>query len=236
MGLGDEVRVALVSGQQCWGVLCLHRETAHAGFDDAQIGFLRTVAPLLADGLRRGILTSAGVTGLSTEGPGIVVLSPDMTVRSKTAQAEHWLADIVDADWQGGLELPLPVYAAARASTEEGSDRRTAMTRLRRTSGGWLTVHASRLDNGSGMRPDIAIVLETTSAAQQSSLLLAAYGLTPAQSRVVELVLQARSTRDIMAELHISMNTVQEHLHAVFTKLGIGSRRELITVLAGQQH
>ena len=63
-------------------------------------------------------------------------------------------------------------------------------------------MHASQLDGG-GLRPDIAIVLEATSAVRHSSLLLPAYGLTRAHSRVVELVLQGCSTRHIMAELHI---------------------------------
>jgi DNA-binding CsgD family transcriptional regulator len=65
-------------------------------------------------------------------------------------------------------------------------------------------------------------------------LVLAAHGLTPAQSRVAALVVQGRSTRSIMAELHISSNTLQEHLRAVFDKLGIGSRRELVAVLSGR--
>ncbi|MGH9223652.1 MAG: GAF domain-containing protein [Acidimicrobiales bacterium] len=34
MQLGDELRAALVSGGRCWGVLCLHRADAPAGFDD----------------------------------------------------------------------------------------------------------------------------------------------------------------------------------------------------------
>jgi DNA-binding CsgD family transcriptional regulator len=64
------------------------------------------------------------------------------------------------------------------------------------------------------------------------SLILAAHGLTAAQSRVVALVLQGRSTTSIVKELQISANTLQEHLHAVFDKLGIGSRRELVAALS----
>jgi DNA-binding CsgD family transcriptional regulator len=67
-----------------------------------------------------------------------------------------------------------------------------------------------------------------------SSLVLAAHGLTAAQSRVVALVLQGRSTPSIVKELHISANTLQEHLHAVFDKLGIGSRRELVAALSAR--
>ena len=61
-------------------------------------------------------------------------------------------------------------------------------------------------------------------------------GLTPAQERVAALVLQGRSTREITGVLHISANTVQEHLTAVFDKVGVRSRRELAGRLLSDQH
>jgi DNA-binding CsgD family transcriptional regulator len=77
------------------------------------------------------------------------------------------------------------------------------------------------------------VVVESARPVQMASLYLDAHGLTPAQSRVAALVLQGRSTRQIVNELHISPYTVQEHLRAVFAKFGIGSRRELVAALVG---
>jgi DNA-binding CsgD family transcriptional regulator len=62
-------------------------------------------------------------------------------------------------------------------------------------------------------------------------MVLAAHGLTPAQHRVATLVLQGRSTAEIVTALHISANTLQEHLRAVFDRFGVGSRRELVAAL-----
>jgi len=125
------------------------------------------------------------------------------------------------------------VLAAAAHSAGHPHDM-TPPTRLRRGQRGWLTVHASRLSGPA--TPQIAVVLDTAGAPQVSSLILAAHGLTPAQTRVAALVIQGRSTNSMVDELHISSNTLQEHLHAVFDKLGVGSRRELIAALSGRPH
>jgi DNA-binding NarL/FixJ family response regulator len=92
--------------------------------------------------------------------------------------------------------------------------RRAAMaapvTRVRTGSGEWLSIHASRLGGPTGRQT--AVVVASARPMQMASLYLDAHGLTPAQSRVAALVLQGRSTRQIVDELHISPYTVQEHL------------------------
>ncbi|MFE7167906.1 GAF domain-containing protein [Streptomyces sp. NPDC057616] len=55
LGLGDELRAALVVGHRCWGVLCLHREDAPAGFSAEEVELVRRLAPHLAGGLRRAV-------------------------------------------------------------------------------------------------------------------------------------------------------------------------------------
>ena len=237
LGLGDELRVALVVGGLCWGVICLHRSASAKGFDSTDLDFVRQVAPDLARGLRRSITLYPATPDEPTCGPGIIILKPDLTVLSLNPAAESLLADIVDADWPAHLDLPVTIFAAAAARLaadhreEVGSQ---TVTRLRRRRGGWITVQVSPLRGGSGGQ--VAVILDSASTRQVTSLLLAAHGLTAAQSRVVALVLQGRSTPSISKELQISPNTLQEHLHAVFAKLGIGSRRELVAALSGPPH
>lgn len=239
LGLGDELRAALISANQCWGTMCLHREDAAHGFDNREIDLVRRIAPHIAEGLRRAItlgpLPAAAVT-VGTAGPGMIVLNQDLTMMSLNAEAAQWLAEIDEADWPASSELPVAVYAAAArlARLEDGTVPAplSATVRLRGRSGQWLSLHASRL--GGPPAPQIGVVVAPTPAAQVSSLLLSAYGLTGAQSRVVALVIKGHSTRQIVAELHISAHTVQEHLTAAFDKLGVRSRRELVAaMLAG---
>ena len=56
MGLGDELRAVLRTGDSCWGLMCLHRE-AGRGFSAQEQQLIRTLAPHLAEGLRAGLLT-----------------------------------------------------------------------------------------------------------------------------------------------------------------------------------
>lgn len=62
---------------------------------------------------------------------------------------------------------------------------------------------------------------------QMASLYLDAHGLTPAQMRVTSLVLQGRSTKEIVKQLHISAYTIQEHLRSVFDKFGVAADANL---------
>jgi DNA-binding CsgD family transcriptional regulator len=94
----------------------------------------------------------------------------------------------------------------------------------------------ARLRLSGPPEPQIGVVIEPTPATHVSSLLLSTHGLTQAQSRVVALVIRGHSTRQIVRELHISANTVQEHLTAAFDKFGVRSRRELVAAMLTGQH
>jgi PAS domain S-box-containing protein len=58
--------------------------------------------------------------------------------------------------------------------------------------------------------------------------------LTPRQTQVLRLLEQGRSTKQIAAELHVSTETVRNHIRNLFHVLGVHSRLEAVAV-AGQR-
>jgi DNA-binding NarL/FixJ family response regulator len=56
-------------------------------------------------------------------------------------------------------------------------------------------------------------------------------GLTETERRVAELVVTGAANRAVAAALFVSVRTVESHLQAIYRKLGVRSRAELLAVL-----
>jgi DNA-binding CsgD family transcriptional regulator len=61
-----------------------------------------------------------------------------------------------------------------------------------------------------------------------------AWVLTPREREVARLVIDGLSTDEIAAALFISSHTARDHLKAIFSKVGVTHRRDLVAALAGQ--
>lgn len=81
------------------------------------------------------------------------------------------------------------------------------------------------------VRRRIATALEAIGDRPRRSVALGAESLTASERRVASLAVAGRTNRDIAQELFVSPKTVENHLGRVYSKLGIGNRRELAGAL-----
>lgn len=226
LGLGDELRSVLRVNGTTWGVMCLHREDSARGFDDSDAMLLAKLGPHIAAGFRHATTIEAIQTSDPTA-PGVILLAPDLQVLASTPTAEALLGEIPLADWPRNRDLPIPVYAvAARLKALRESATAVPSLTLRASTGRWLTLHSSWMSSDA-----IAIVIEPAVPAETVPLTLLGYGLTSREASIAQLVIRGSSTKQIVNELQISAYTVQDHLKAVFDKIGVRSRRELTAQL-----
>ena len=59
--------------------------------------------------------------------------------------------------------------------------------------------------------------------------------LTDSELRIVNLIAQGATNRDVAAQLHLSLHTVKNHVHNAFAKLGINSRAQLTQLMPGSE-
>jgi DNA-binding CsgD family transcriptional regulator len=233
LGLGDELRAALVAGTECWGYLCLHREDHLLGFSRSEAALIARLGPHIAHALRQAVLLHRAPTDRDDTGPGVVLLDDALDLVGCTPQAEHLLSLVAHTTrWP----LPVPVYAVARAlqRLERGTAPAGTLPSVRvlATTGRWLEMHASRLRTAPGEEP-VAVVVEQAAPHAAVQILLSAHGLSRREQDVARLVLRGTSTAAISDTLHISRHTVQDHLKSVFDKVGVRSRRDLVGLLLG---
>lgn len=101
-------------------------------------------------------------------------------------------------------------------------------------SGGWLLLDAPVTTGEPGGQ--VSVIIQPAGTPEIATLIAEAYGLSKRERDVTRLVLCGFSTREIGEELEVSPYTVQDHLKAIFEKVGVGSRRELVAQLFLQHY
>jgi DNA-binding CsgD family transcriptional regulator len=232
LGLQDELRAVLRVRDTCWGYLCLHRE-ARQVFTRDEARFVQRLAPHLAEGMRIGLLRQACYTDNGPSGPGLVTLAADGAVASLNDAAGQWLEDL--GGRADGSDLPIEISAIALrlrhlAPTEPAMPRLQARTR----SGRWAVLHASWM-NAPAERL-ITVIIQQAAPTEVAPLIMAAYGLTDRERTISALVCQGMSTRQIAARLHLTADTVQDHLKSVFDRTGVHSRGQLVATIFEREY
>ena len=228
-GLNGELRASFVFGGAAWGSICLLRERSSGDFLDEEAAFLEDICAPIGRGLRTALLLKSVSLSFESEGPGLILFNDRFELTAVSPGARRLLEELSDGPTGQRTEQDLPyvVHAVAARAQSTGPEGGHASSRahVRTQSGRWLTLHGC-----SFLRPDarVAVIIESEEPPRAPTKIAAAYGLTARETEMVGFLLKGVSTKQIAAALGISPYTVQEHFTAIFNKVGVRSRRELV--------
>lgn len=229
LGIRHELRAAVREAGATWGILHLYRHTGRRDFDADEAAFVERVGRVVAPALRSVLVGPHVEVVPAREAPALLLLDERHRLIERTAGGEAWAGALRDPE-QRDDELPEVVLALAvqaRELARRGSPD-VARARMPGGDGAWYTATATCTDRGR-----TALIVQPSLAAELIPLLLLGFRLTAAERQVTQLVLDGRSTKQIAGELVVSPHTVQGHLKAIFDKVGVRSRRDLVARLSG---
>jgi DNA-binding CsgD family transcriptional regulator len=120
------------------------------------------------------------------------------------------------------------LYAVAIGASR--CDRASARVRL--TDGRWLLLQGGRMHGAVNESAHVTVGLMPAPRSDLTSLLLRLHGLSARQREVAQLLISGLRTDQIAAHLHISPHTLHDHVKAIFSKLRVQGRAELMALVS----
>jgi DNA-binding CsgD family transcriptional regulator len=232
-GIGDCFFLACRDRYGCWGWVNASRDGSDRLFTTEDARLLNDVSPSVGAAMRR-LLTGDSPAPAGSPPPGVIVCDHHLRETSWTPAARQWLARLPDGPrWRRHGLLPPAVYGVAGRLLAAGKRARggAAQARVRTITGAWAVLDGGRLEGDAGGR--VAITIRAATADEVVDILCRAYELTPRESELVRLVVSGLRTQQLADQLFISPYTVKDHLKAVFEKVGVRSRGELVGRMTG---
>ncbi|MFH8869840.1 LuxR C-terminal-related transcriptional regulator [Streptomyces griseus] len=232
-GLQDELRAVLRVGGHSQGHISLFRAEGRPAFDDAETQLVASVLTPLAKQLRSFAEPAPQPLPDAPHGPGLLLFDAGGGLLSVNDDALAYLDTLPEGPAvpsPQGIRVPAWVQATAmkaRAVAQE-RDRGQARARVRNRAGRWLVCHASCLREAGGRLGASAVVIEPAKTSEIVPLIVDAYELTDRETEVTQFIARGLPTGEIAAQLHLSPHTVRDHIKAVFEKVGVSSRGELV--------
>lgn len=234
-GVGDELRCVAADEYGAWGDFAFFRDSDQRPFDAEDAQFMRVVSSVLASALRRAMVApSAGAPGAASGETGVLLVDGALRPCGSTDAARAWFTALNPAETPYPEGIPGVVWnvVGRLLAIERGENsERPARARTRARDGRWAVFEAARLDGAGG---GIAVSIRPAGVEEVLGLLSRATGLSPRERELVALLLEGLDTRELAARLFISRHTVQDHLKSVFDKVGVRSRRELVSGVFSQ--
>jgi DNA-binding CsgD family transcriptional regulator len=227
-GIGDELRLLLRADGAIWARGALHRPAGEAPFTAQDRFFLAAVLDEITAGLRAR-LSQRPPPAEGYLAPGVATFDAQYRLIGITHEAAAIMALM-----PGDACITLEGIALAAARHGDAS------ARVRLTDGRWWLLQGSRVQRQARPRPtavpapavttEVAVSLTAAPRATIAPILLKLHALSAREREVARLLLRGMRTDEIAAALHISPHTVGDHVKAIFTKLGVRHRAELMAL------
>lgn len=224
-GFGSEIRIELAQGGRDWGVLVLLRERGRTPFSAADTIHAERLAQPLALALKRFVAATALSPVRSDLPPGLIIVGHDDEIRVATPTGRDALRAFAPGPTPTDAELFLPIWNITYRA------RRAAGPIVCRVLApqGWIALHAEPLPGTP--TGEVAITTQPASAEVLLPAVAAWYDVTPRERTVIEQALEGLPARQIARCLDLSQHTINDHFKAIYRKIGVSSREELITRL-----
>jgi DNA-binding CsgD family transcriptional regulator len=237
-GFDDELRAVMRVDGRPWASVGLYRERGRPAFTAAEAelvgGLSGPVAAAVRDHSRSG---GPATVRTGARGPGLLIFDASGDLISINDDALAWLDELPPEPGRShafGVRLPMVaagVLMRARAIAE-GRDHGRARARLRSgATGRWLVFHASCLRHAGGEIGNTALVVEPANASEVAPIVAAAYQLSTREQEITGLIARGAGTAEIAARLFLSVHTVRDHVKAIFEKVRVSSRGELVATV-----
>ncbi|MEJ2859183.1 MULTISPECIES: helix-turn-helix transcriptional regulator [unclassified Saccharothrix] len=226
-GIADVASAVFRDRYGCWGFLDLWR--CGSPFTTAETTYLGSLRASLTTALRTCAARTFDHPAAAVRGPLVLLLSPELQVLGQTPETHEYLKVMVPPA-EGRPPIPAGAYnvAAQLLAVEAGVDDHPPWARAHLSGGDWVTLRAARIGTGG-----IAVGIEQTSPTDRLGLFTRAVGLSAREAELVTLLPGGAGTRELAARMHLSENTVQDHLKSIFTKAGTRNRRTLLARALG---
>lgn len=239
LGVADVAVAPFGDRYGSWGLLELWR--TGGSFTPAELRYLGALAPYVVPGLRSALARTFvdASDQLLPVGPAVVVLDPDLRVRSQTAGAAAALLRLNPPD-EPMTPVPAAAYnvAAALVAAEQGVPVGEPWSRVHLGGSRWVTLKADRMADTTGGTPDparrdVAVSIEPSTPSERTDLFARVHGLSTRESEVLTLLGLGLSSHEIAARLVLSEHTVNDHVKAVLQKAGARTRQLLLSRALG---
>jgi DNA-binding CsgD family transcriptional regulator len=226
---GDDIAAACRDAHGCWGWLIAQGASDDRPFSDQDAKLLDDVSGTLAALSRRAFVAAPNYApGTDPSPPGVVILDQQLNQTSWTPSARAWL-DQMAPNVPASMKM---IASRLIANPHDQRRRASAHARIRTTGGVWAMFDAAILEgHGSGQ---IAISIREATADEVLDLLCHAHDLTRRETELVRQLVNGLNTQQIAERLYITPYTVKDHLKAIFKKVGVSTRGELVSQLTGR--